>query len=119
MAFEPTLQPQRRTERFQFGIGSLLACMLGVIIAVALTRQFWTNPIVPGWLKLFLAALGGGMIGYITMRLPFLLRHLRGVSSRWKAIRKHRQELAEWTRQQRETQKQPLGPDASEPRIME
>lgn len=107
MTSEPKLQPGRRTERFQFGIGSLLACMLGVIIAVVLTRQFWTNPLVPGWLKLFLAALGGGMIGYTTIRLPFLLRHLRGVSSRWKAIRQHRQQLAEWTREQRDNEDQP------------
>ena len=98
-SFQRVLPPE---ERFQFGIRSILACMLGCALAAAGARHFWTQDHLPIWLRLFLAGLVGGMIVYLTLRLPFLLRHLRGVSARQQALKAHKKDLAEWAEKRRD-----------------
>lgn len=103
-------------ERFQFGTRSILACMLGCALAAAGARQLWTQEHLPIWLRLFMAGLVGGMIVYLTLRLPFLLRHLRGVSARQLALKAHKKDLAEWAQKRREElRRQQLPLDAEPP----
>ena len=96
--------PERPPERFQFGLKHLLAFMLvssfvalGIRLLVGI---FAAAPAgyLPSWVNVILAILAIGGLGYFFLRVPFLAVSMGRVGTRWRAVRAHRRELAEWAK---------------------
>ena len=96
--------PERAPERFQFGLKHLLAFMLvssfvalGIRLLVGIFAAVPAG-YLPSWVNVILAILAIGGLGYFFLRVPFLAVSMGRVGTRWRAVRAHRHELAEWAK---------------------
>lgn len=85
-------------DRYQFGVLPLLALMTLIAASLAAIR-FASLPMA---FRVGLGVYAVLMSIYLTLRVPYALRHLRGTSARWKKIRADRVELEEMIRRHKE-----------------
>src|SRR5687768_13899713 len=106
----PTI-PDRPPERFQFHLKHLLAFMLASCFVALLLRLlvgiFEAVPAgyLPSWVNTVLAILAVGGLAYFFLRVPFLAVSIGRNRSRWRAVKDHQRELAEWAEARRDASK--------------
>jgi hypothetical protein len=117
--------PEREPEKLQFSLRQLLAFMLvsavlaaglryvlqllpdhwviARLYAVVLDALNFSSPRVGnatyGWLSTIITALGLGALAYFFFRAPILALQADRLHRRWIALRGHRRELENWSRQ--------------------
>jgi len=121
--------PGREPEKFQFSLKQLLAFMLvsallaaGLRYVLQLLPDHWLiarayalllevvslrasrpgNAWMIGWLNTILAALALGATAYFLFRVPILALQGDRLRRRWTAVRGHRRDLENWSRQRLE-----------------
>ena len=113
--------PERPPELFQFHLKHLLAFMLascfvafGVRLAIGYLGQLPPG-YLPHWLNVSLAAMVLGALAYFFLRLPFVAVGVTRFRSRWRAVRRHRSELAEWAKARQGDSKRIMDENSGEP----
>jgi hypothetical protein len=100
----PPSLPERPPDRFQFQIKHLLAYMLIAAIVAAGLRHvvvYWNHL----WTlesqrtqNVLLGILVLGSVMYLFFRMPFVAAGFGRATRRWRDVRRHRRELAEWAK---------------------
>lgn len=97
--------PPPPPEKFQFSLKQLLAFMFASAVLASAARYvlqlFGKIPdtLLASYLNIMLLSLVFGALAYVLIRGPFLALQAQRIRRRWTAIKGHRRELENWSRE--------------------